>query len=340
MRDVIRASALDGYSELFRELGGTPEPILAAAHLRPELLGSTEAFIPYRSMIKVIEQAAAELECPDFSMRLASRQSIQIMGPIALIARHSSTVRSALEGIAKYLSSFTDAARFDINDDAEGHTMLRFDVLVPGVSSHAQMNQLTLGVALGILRLLMGGGSYLVLVSVPHARPAHADLYESFFNCRVRFDSEYAGVLLRTASLERRLSSHDPYVREHVARFLDQEAPADDDLVTQIRHLIGRTLSTGHADTVTIAAHLGLHARTFQRRLAAHDETFESLLDDVRREKANIYLTESGLALGQIAATLGYSQQSCFSRASARWFGQSPSAVRRAARAERAATAT
>lgn len=330
MLDVIRASALDGYSELFRELGGNPEPVLAASNLRSDLLGSTEAYIPFRSMARVIERAALELKCPDFSLRLATRQSIHIMGPIALIALHSTTTRDAIEGIAEHLSSYTSAVRIGLDDETEAHPRLIFEILVPGIASHVQIYQLSLGVALGILRLLMGTGFRPLLVSIPHARPDHADRYEKFFGCRVRFDGEYAGVLLPGVDIDRRRASHDPHVREYVTRFLDTEFPADDDLVAQVRHLIGRTLSTGHASTRTIAAHLGLHTRTLQRRLAKQDETFETLLDDVRREKAAAYLTQSTLPLGQIAALLGYSQQSCLSRASIRWFGAPPRAIRRA----------
>jgi AraC-like DNA-binding protein len=331
MLDAIRASALQGYEELVRELGGDPQPILAASHLRAELLGSTEAYIPFRSMARVIERAAADLDCPDFSMRLATRQSIEILGPIALIARHSPTSRDALQGIGEYLGHYTPALRVGLDEDAGPHTRYTFEVLVPGIPSHVQIYQLGLGVSLGIFQLLMGTGFRPLEVGIPHAEPGHPELYERFFGCRVRFESEYAGVLLPSAALDRRRASHDPDVREHVARYLDAEAPADDDLVAQVRHLIGRTLATGHADIRTIAAHLGLHARTLQRRLAEHDEIFEGLLDDVRRERATHYLTQSTVPFGQVAAMLGYSQQSCLSRSSARWFGESPRVVRAAA---------
>lgn len=333
MLDLVRSSALDGYTDLVLQLGGKPEPILAASYLRSELLGSTEAFIPFSSMARIIERAAVELNCPDFSMRLASRQNIQILGPIALIARHSSTTRDAIHGVAEYLSNFTPALRVGLDKNTESHTQYTFEVLVPGIPSHAQIYQLGLGVSLGIFRLLMGAGFRPLCVSIPHAQPDHSHLYEQFFGCRVQFDSEYAGLLLSSADLDRRRASHDPQVREYVARFLDAERPGDNDLVAQVRQLIGRTLATGHASSRTIAAHLGLHNRTLQRWLAKQDETFESLLDDVRREKAAAYLTETTFSFGQIATMLGYSEQSCLSRASNRWFGAPPRAVRGAGHA-------
>ncbi|WP_443217663.1 hypothetical protein [Saccharothrix sp. CCNWYY140] len=51
-----------------------------------------------------------------------------------------------------------------------------------------------------------------------------------------------------------------------------------------------------------------------QRRLGGHRTTFEQLVDEVRRERAERYLLESDLPLGHIAALLGCSEQSCLSR--------------------------
>ncbi|WP_037076321.1 AraC family transcriptional regulator [Pseudonocardia spinosispora] len=328
MRDLIRASALAGYVDLVRELGGDPAPILAATRLRAELLGNTDAYIPFRSMARVIDLAAAELDRPDFSLCLAARQNIQILGPIALIARHSRTTRDALHGIAQHMGDYSPALRIALDDATGQQTRFTFEVLVPGIPSHAQIYQLGLGVSLGIFRLLMGSGFRPLLVSIPHAEPAHRDRYERFFDCRVRFDSDYAGLVLPSAELDRHRGAHDPDVREHVTRYLDAEGPADDVVVAQVRHLINRTLATGHATIRTVAAHLGLHPRTLQRWLAARDETFEAVLDEVRRERATAYLTQSTVSLGGVAAMLGYSQQSCLSRASMRWFGVPPSAVR------------
>lgn len=337
MLTLIRASALQGFDTLVRDLGGDPAPILATSHLRPRLLGNPEAYIPFRSVARVVERAAIELRCPDFSLRLATHQSIEILGPIALIARHSATSRAALSGIAEHMGNYSPALRLGLDpagsdDGGPGRTRFTFDAVVPGLPSHVQIYQLGLGVSLGIFRLLMGPGFSPLRVDFPHAAPDGApdivQAYERFFGRPVHFDAEYCGMQLRDADLDRRRSGDDPQVRAHVARFLDADGPADGDLAAQVRHLIGRTLPTGHATTVTVAAHLGLHTRTLQRWLAREGNTFEALLDDVRRERALRHLTGSDIPIGQIAARLGYSQQSALTRASLRWFGASPRRVR------------
>lgn len=96
MLELIRASALQGFPELVCSLGGDPTSLLAAHGIRPEVVGDLEAYIEYRAVAGVVERAAAVLDCPDFGLRLSTHQGLEILGPVALIARHAQTVGEGL----------------------------------------------------------------------------------------------------------------------------------------------------------------------------------------------------------------------------------------------------
>ena len=68
--------------------------------------------------------------------------------------------------------------------------------------------------------------------------------------------------------------------------------------------------------------------RTLQRRLKEEGSSFQELLDHTRRELARSYLADSRRALGQVADSLGFADQSNFFRACRRWFGVSPGQYR------------
>jgi AraC-like DNA-binding protein len=78
-----------------------------------------------------------------------------------------------------------------------------------------------------------------------------------------------------------------------------------------------------------VSKELGLTPGSLHRRLKAEGTSFLRLLDDTRRCLAHRYLLESSLKLTDIAARVGYSELSAFSRASRRWFGTSPRSFRR-----------
>ncbi|MFG2551150.1 helix-turn-helix transcriptional regulator [Streptomyces sp. NPDC048581] len=78
-----------------------------------------------------------------------------------------------------------------------------------------------------------------------------------------------------------------------------------------------------------VARFLALHPRTLQRRLAEEGAGFDQLRDEALRELAHQYLTESSLSMSHVALALGFSEQSALTRACRRWFGKTPTAIRR-----------
>jgi AraC-like DNA-binding protein len=75
-----------------------------------------------------------------------------------------------------------------------------------------------------------------------------------------------------------------------------------------------------------------MHPRTLQRRLSEERATFEAILDDVRRQLARHYLTTTDMPLSQVAGLLGLSEQSALTRCCRRWWGRTPTAVRKEGR--------
>lgn len=64
--------------------------------------------------------------------------------------------------------------------------------------------------------------------------------------------------------------------------------------------------------------------RRLQRRLDEVELGFEQLLNDYRRQEAQRLLTDDDQSIAHIAYTLGFSEQSSFSRAFKRWTGKAP----------------
>jgi AraC-like DNA-binding protein len=76
----------------------------------------------------------------------------------------------------------------------------------------------------------------------------------------------------------------------------------------------------------SLANALHLTERTLRRRLEKDGITFQSLLDDVRRQEAVRLLDEPTLSVAAIAERLGYSEPRSFRHAYRRWTGKTPRA--------------
>ncbi|WP_255375942.1 AraC family transcriptional regulator [Saccharomonospora sp. CUA-673] len=78
-----------------------------------------------------------------------------------------------------------------------------------------------------------------------------------------------------------------------------------------------------------VAATLSMTVRTLRRRLADEGVGFRSLVDRVRRERADQLLAGEAMTVEQVAQRLGYSEASSFIHAFTRWHGMSPREFRR-----------
>ncbi|CAA0090232.1 putative HTH-type transcriptional regulator [Zhongshania aliphaticivorans] len=102
----------------------------------------------------------------------------------------------------------------------------------------------------------------------------------------------------------------------------------EDRIVKDVIASVLRHLPSGVPKLDNVAAELGLAPRTLQRRLNNTDVNFKSLVDDARKQRSRQLVGESDMALLDISAELGFSDQSSFQKAFKRWFGLAPGRYR------------
>jgi AraC-like DNA-binding protein len=97
----------------------------------------------------------------------------------------------------------------------------------------------------------------------------------------------------------------------------------------RVLHALTRTMGASRSTKKDIAALFAMHPRTLQRRLEDEGVTFEAIREDVYKDATLRFLRETDIPLKQLAGALGFSEQSALTRSCARWFGTSPSRIRR-----------
>jgi AraC-like DNA-binding protein len=134
----------------------------------------------------------------------------------------------------------------------------------------------------------------------------------------------------RRNDADRRTENSSP-VQFPVSEAAPKDNPVDhlSTLSAQVRLGIARLLTEGTCTHPCVAAALGLHPRTLQRRLRKEGASFESIKDDVRRDVALRYLQQPSIPLMRVAHILGFSESSVLSRNCHRWFAASPRELRK-----------
>jgi AraC-like DNA-binding protein len=323
---LIRATNLWGYAELVRELGGDPAPLLARFHIPSDVQDQQDAFVSFEAVIRLLDASAEELDCPDFGLRLSRWQGLDILGPVAVIARNAQTVQEGMAAIARYLYVHSPALKLAVASPATGADLtFTFEMVGLSLTRLRQGYELSLANGVRMVHLLGGTEARLTAVSFLHDQMGPDSTYAEALGCPVRFGQSWCGFELPMSLAARPIDSADLETRRIATKYLEAEyVPSDSALSDRVAELVRRLLPTGHCTAETIAEQLAMHPRTLQRRLAEENLRCADLIDRERRERAVRFLAEPGLFLSQIAGLLGYAEQSSLNRSCQRWFGKTP----------------
>lgn len=192
-------------------------------------------------------------------------------------------------------------------------------------------NEATIASILAISQEVSTQPVQLLAVHFKHPTPGDTTAHERHFGCRVHFGSDRDALLVSKNTLAGPNRLGDAAIAQFFNAHLEETlAKFDDDksLDQRVRIQVSQALSAGVPTISEIAERLGMSGRTLQRRLSDRGASFQSLVDEARRQLAERLLGQTSYALTEIAFLTGFSEQSTFTRAFKRWSGQTPRSFR------------
>lgn len=165
-----------------------------------------------------------------------------------------------------------------------------------------------------------------------YPKPAATGFHEEIFAVRPRFGCSDDGFSLARswfcAPLRTAQASLVPLLEAQATRLL--ASFRDDNFMATVTQAIVDLIAAGRTiDMSEVASRVHASPRTLQRRLQARGTTFNRLLQEVRMDMAERLLADRRLHLHDVAALLGYHEQSSFCHAYRQWTGRAPSQARR-----------
>lgn len=329
-RDSIRAAALAGIAPLIARHRGDADALLRAHGFTLQSADDLERHVSYADFIRLLEDCSATLRCPDFGLQLAQAQDLNVLGPVATIARHSSNVADAVSATAQYLSYHTPAAAVELVSGSEEPAGFTFEVILQGLRGCRQINELSMYLGQRILELMLGEGYRAQEVHFANTRPPGPRMLQRIFGNRVEFDMPINRFIVPEQDLARQVEPADPALRRLVAQYIDltrQDALLP--LTDRVSRSIRTFLPSGRCSLQLVADHLGYSSRTLQRELAIRGQSFRKLQEAQQERLAKRLLARTAAPLLRVATVTGFSEQSTFNRAFKRWTGESPARWRR-----------
>ncbi len=163
-------------------------------------------------------------------------------------------------------------------------------------------------------------------LNIKHEAVLPLNEYENLFECDVKFgQSEYSLILqdgVKDAPFAMSNQAELAKVRVKFDLALN-ELMKEQNLVDNIEFQIRSSLENGVPKKASVAKALGLSERTMARDLKNQGTCFKDIKNSVLKDLA-VAKIHQGLPLIEVAHALGYNDQSAFTRAYKRWFGNSP----------------
>jgi AraC-like DNA-binding protein len=303
--------------------------IAANCGLKDELLSDPDAFIDDDYTARLLIEAAKLAGDEQFGLTAGQYFTPSAFGPLGYSMMTSATLLDALERTVLFSATVTEGTRAHLTSDGNNRFLeVSMPTYLPDVGR--MVDEFMLTCILSAFRWILGRDIKPLSVEFAHAEPQAINRYIQVFGKKPVFSSHRCGFLFSREQLdspvifsdESMRKVHDDYARSKTTH------PNKAVLSPQIRRIIQQKLHAGEPTLAMISDKLNISERTLQRRLKVEDVSFHGIVDDVRRELLELYLRDSNIALKEITHQLGFADQSSFTRAVHRWYGQSPKAVR------------
>lgn len=306
-----------------RELGGDPEDVLSNAGIPPALFADPENLVPFGAVGRIVARCIAATGMDNFAFLVGMQSAAAGLGLTGLVSLNSPTVRDGIEVIKATLKT----------SDTGGEVFLAvrdrvasagYSVVVPDIECADQIEDAGLAIFFNILRQLCGPSWLPLRVRLTRSAPRNAALHHRFYAAPIEFSGSTSCIEFEASMLDVRIANSNPdYL--NVLRPLLREAIAvvTPDFLASARSVVRAQVATGTLSRENVCRELGLSARSLASRLEALGVSYSSLADAARYDAARGLLMKNR-PISEIASTLGFADQSAFTRAFKSWAGVAP----------------
>ena len=320
----VRKMALSGFVETAKELDLATDEILYSYGLNANYFDriGIDEMMDFELAIGLIESVAKESGQHHCGALMGIKQDIHFLGIIGYLMEQSKDVLDALTALSQHLSIHTPTP-VTIEDYGQ-LTSINFINILP-LSRQSYSNEMAMAQAMVIMKTLCGNQFKPKSVHFNHARKSDSTIYERIFRAPVHFEQSKTELIYDSELNNQPILRADPLLKEILTRQIEQiKTDESMDIRSQVEPLIRRSLQSQRYQIDRVAKHLSLHPRTLQRKLKDAGMNYSKIVEDIRKDVATERLKNSNITIMQLSDYLGYNDNTAFTRAFKKWFGETP----------------
>ncbi len=308
---------------------GVADRILAKCDLTREAIAPPAAVYSAHQEALFVRYACDALGDITFAAQ-AGLQFTSSSSLTAYISKYSRDLRQVIENTSRFHGIIDPAISFSLRL-AGNFAAIEADWKDASFARYHRRTEFLIFAGLARIRSLTQSNFYPIEIRLQHEVGENSNKFQKLAGFPVVFGAERLEIVLAMSSLDLPVPTYDSNLREHLLeygeRVLAERRSPKQKLRAQVEGLITRSMPGTVINADQAAANLGMSPRTFARRLKDEGTSYRDIVDDLRCDLAQTFITNE-MPLSEIAYSLGYADQPAFSTAFKRWTGQAPSTFR------------
>lgn len=305
---------------------------LRRTRLPPNALCASGTRVSFNQMIEACRNAAQLSHDPHFAFHTGLRFHVTTYGMFGFAILSSATMRQALTFALRYHQLSTPLCDFSFREEHGRGKWTLTPFPHPRIDSalYRFIVELESAAALTLTRDVMGSSFVAREVRFRFAPPRDASLYPQMYGCAVLFSQRENQCVFDASWLERAPQLGNAITYAEVVKLCDvllDEMRLRIGLSGKVREVLLLNMMK-QVSLEAVAKQLHVTARTLRRKLRQEDTSFRRLVDDLRLRLSIRYLRETDLAIGEVAHSLGFSDDASFRHAFRRWTNAAPAEFR------------
>lgn len=332
---AVHAAYLRLFLALLGERGLDAPRLARTAGFSPSDCAS-DVLLAFTPTLRLIETAIEATGSPWLGLEFGNRMHVGSHGSVGFAALTAGSIGEALRTWVRFAPLRVRALRFlwyETADTVGVDIYPAFDLR----SAQVFIYDAVLALCDGMLHALAGTALPQAHWSLPAPAPAWAGMYRHFLAHPLTFAGDRLRLRVARNIAARACIHADPVAarlaRADCERRLREGQPGRD-LVARVRQALQGIEEPRLPSSRAMAERLHLSPRSFFRKLRDAGVSWQALLDEARRERAQWLLRTCDDSIERIAERLGYTDASNLARHCRRWSGLTPVAWRRHLRAD------
>lgn len=322
---VISSLTLTGLPRLLRQELGNKAVVQIAKRsgIDLDLIQGQHCFLPQAAVVVLIDTAARVAGEANFGLLLAPHMSARNYGVWGQYVLAESTLGGAIERCISALGYHSSGDLMSLR--VAGDTArFSYRLALAGHDRYPQSAGVVAGDLWGLCQMYLPADWLPVQIELDCARPRSTAPYEDLFRCPVLFGAPAVTVVIRRhhlAACPAPVRAGPVLTLEDVARDIPA---APQDVLSVISEQIRRQILSGSVSIDLVARAMDTSIRSLQRELSREGTDFRSMTNALRVARARELLRGTEASITNIAADIGYSSLSNFTRAFRKSSGISP----------------